>query len=76
MERRVSLRTDSLKCTQCLSCQLICSITHAGRFNPGTARVRISGNEPKINFEAECTRCGLCARHCLYGAIVQMEEEV
>ena len=76
MEGRTPLKTDGSRCAQCLNCQLVCSITHAGIFNPGMARLRISAGEPRqITFEPECTQCGLCARHCLYGAIIAAKEE-
>jgi len=75
MANRVVLETDGSKCTGCQSCQLICSITHAAIFTPSAARVRIWTKEPRITFEPECTRCGLCARYCLYGALTAVEEE-
>jgi NAD-dependent dihydropyrimidine dehydrogenase PreA subunit len=76
MEGRTPLKTDGSRCVQCLNCQLVCSITYAGIFNPGMARLRISAREPRqIAFEPECTQCGLCARHCPYGAIIAAKEE-
>jgi ferredoxin len=76
MESRTPLKTDGSKCVQCLNCQLVCSITYAGIFNPGMARLRISARGPReIAFEPECIQCGLCARHCLYGAIIAAKEE-
>ncbi len=75
MAKRVTLRTDGSRCTGCQNCQLICSITHAKTFNPAKARVRLSPNEPRVTFEDDCIRCGLCARYCLYGAIRAVKEE-
>ena len=75
MANRISLKTDVSKCTGCQGCQLICSITHAEIFSPTMARVRIGTDEPRITFDPECTRCGLCARYCPYGALTAVKEE-
>ena len=59
------------KCTECMSCQLICSLTYTGAFNPEAARIVI--NPPnEISFTDDCVSgCSLCAQHCVYGAIVK-----
>ncbi len=68
---------DESRCTGCLNCQLICSITFEDEFNPASARLfidRMKGKTLSIRFRDDCTKCGLCARHCLYGALRLREE--
>ena len=63
---------DPELCTGCLNCQLACSLAYQHAFNPAKARLTLSrarGRTSAIRFEDGCTRCGLCARHCLYGAL-------
>ncbi len=59
------------RCTGCLICQLMCSFTFEGRFNPSRARIKIdrADGSCRISFSRECTLCGRCAEHCLYGAL-------
>ncbi|MDY6834880.1 MAG: hypothetical protein SVY53_08810 [Chloroflexota bacterium] len=45
-------------------------------FNPVKARVRIrrlvgADTEYAISFTEECDNCGICARWCPYGALIQ-----
>jgi len=64
-------------CTGCLNCQLICSITYADKFNPGSAYLDINrkeGETESIIFKDDCTICGLCAGYCLYGALIFKKE--
>ncbi len=71
-----SIVTDPEKCAGCLSCQLICSYTHTGRFNPLCAYIRINlRDDYRIEFTEECTECGLCVEHCTYGALQPAGEE-
>ncbi len=61
------------KCTECMCCQLICSLTYAGSFNPEEARIVI--NPPnEIGFTGECVKgCSLCTKYCVYGAITRLK---
>ena len=61
------------KCTECMCCQLICSLTYAGSFNPEEARIAI--NPPnEIGFTEECVKgCSLCTKYCVYGAITRLK---
>ncbi len=63
--------TEEENCTGCLRCQLACSDLYTKRFNPSAARIRIlfSGVECSIRFTEECVECGVCAEHCLHGAL-------
>ena len=68
---------DVSRCTGCLNCRLICSITYEDQFNPARARLTVDaakGRTLRIGFREDCTKCGLCARHCLYGALTVHEE--
>ena len=68
-----NLKVSPEKCTTCYSCQLRCSLAYTGAFNPEKARLTI---EPgKITFTDECVPgCSLCARYCVYAAIVRVRE--
>jgi Fe-S-cluster-containing hydrogenase component 2 len=61
------------KCTECMCCQLICSLTYAGAFNPEEARIII--NPPnEISFTDECVKgCSLCTEYCVYGTITRLK---
>jgi ferredoxin len=74
-KKMVDIATDSKKCTGCLMCALRCSLRYTGAFNPLKARIRINktnGNN-EISFAEECTKCGLCAQYCIYGALTAKE---
>ena len=60
------------KCTGCIICQLECSFTKLGVFNPAEARIIIDrvDDDPQISFTDECDECGVCARACIYKALV------
>jgi len=59
------------KCTECMCCQLICSLTYTGSFNPEEARIVINPPE-EISFTEDCVEgCVLCTRYCVYGAIAR-----
>lgn len=67
---------DASKCTGCLICELRCSLRFEKEFNPSRAAILVrrlvgADNEYEILFTEKCDNCGLCARHCPYGALVQ-----
>lgn len=66
-----NIQVDVGKCAECLCCQLICSLTYEGAFNPEQARIVI--NPPwEISFTQACVEgCILCTRYCVYGAIMK-----
>jgi Fe-S-cluster-containing hydrogenase component 2 len=67
-----SIEVRPEQCAECLSCQLICSLTHTNSFNPLKAKILIdwTGRRPeKISFADDCLDCGVCADYCAYGAL-------
>lgn len=64
------------KCTGCLNCQLICSFTFTGMFNPSAAWIIIDRENGgrDVRFSEECTSCNLCVKHCVYGTLTLREE--
>jgi ferredoxin len=70
------IKVDASKCTGCLICELRCSLRFEKAFNPSKAQIRIrrlvgADNEYEISFTEECDNCGICARYCPYGALIQ-----
>ena len=62
------------KCAECMCCQLICSLTYAGAFNPEAARIVIDVPNG-IRFTDDCVEgCSLCTKYCEYDAITRTKE--
>ena len=51
--QKVDISVDSEKCTECMCCQLICSLTYTGSFNPERAAIIIKPPD-EIRFTEEC----------------------
>lgn len=71
-ENNTGVVIDVDKCTQCLNCQLICSMTYEKVFNPTQARILIERKqtgEKYARFTDECTSCNICVDYCVYGAL-------
>jgi ferredoxin len=67
-------------CAGCLICELRCSLRFEKAFNPSKARIKIrrqvgADREYEIVFDDYCDCCGICARHCPYGALVQEKKK-
>lgn len=73
---KTNIAVAAEKCTGCLNCQLICSFTYAGSFNPSQARIIVESQDGKaISFADNCIQnCHLCTRYCAYGAITRRQE--
>ena len=71
----IQIYTDN--CTGCLRCQLACSETYTGTFNPIEAKIRVevSGVACSIRFTEDCKGCGICADNCLYDALQKRPAE-
>ena len=67
-------------CTGCLTCELRCSLRFVKAFNPSRARIKVrrlggANTEYAVTFDDDCDRCGICARHCPYDALIQVKTE-
>ncbi len=67
------------RCTGCLICELRCSLRFEKAFNPSKVRIRVlrlvgADTEYSVTFEDDCDRCGICARHCPYEALIQEQK--
>lgn len=64
------------KCTGCHTCELICSFTHTGEFNPTRSRISVF-NFDKVGFSTPvvCQQCtaSACMAICPTGAISRNE---
>lgn len=67
------------RCVGCLICQLRCSLRLAHSFNPARAAIQVdrtsSGLGASLTFIEACDNCGICARHCPYGALELKRKE-
>ncbi|MDY6880310.1 MAG: 4Fe-4S binding protein [Desulfatiglans sp.] len=73
------ISVDESNCAGCLICQLRCSLRFEKEFNPSRAAIKIrrlvgAENEYEITFTEKCDNCGICARFCPYGALVQQKK--
>lgn len=60
------------KCSGCGVCELWCSLTFQKSFNPLKAYIHqdfVPQKGFKITFTEDCNECGICAKHCVYGAL-------
>lgn len=62
------------KCSGCRTCQLWCSFAFTRLFNPLKAYIQqefVPQQGFKITFSEDCNECGVCADHCVYGALTR-----
>jgi len=67
------------KCAGCLTCELRCSLRFEKSFllSGSAIEVRRRGDGAyRIAFTPKCDNCGLCARYCLYRALLQEKKGV
>ncbi|NHJ13763.1 MAG: 4Fe-4S dicluster domain-containing protein [Candidatus Thorarchaeota archaeon] len=70
------LAIDIEKCTGCRNCELACSISHTGTFNPRRARIQVIKEEKRdLVVPVVCLQCEtpLCEQACPNGAIQRNE---
>ena len=70
------LTVKEARCAGCLICELRCSFRFEREFNPARAAIRVlrasnDNSEFNIIFTDQCDNCGICARFCPYGALIQ-----
>lgn len=72
MSYSITIKPDN--CSGCMRCQLACAELYTGLFSLEKARIRVDldADTCSITFEDDCTRCGVCADHCLYGALIKV----
>ena len=66
------IKVHEEKCTGCGTCELWCSLTFQGSFNPLKAYIHhefVPGKGFKIMFTEDCNQCAICGDHCVYGAL-------
>ena len=69
---KFEIMVEPVNCTGCLICALRCSLRFEKMFNPLKAAIRVithSDRDNQISFTEQCDSCGICARHCPYGAL-------
>ena len=76
MGKRVKIVADEHECRRCLTCQLVCSLSHEYVLNPSRSRIKIGETFEQggdfitpIEFSDECDECGLCVTFCPYGSL-------
>jgi Fe-S-cluster-containing dehydrogenase component len=70
----VEIEVDEKKCSGCRNCQLWCSFTFQGSFNPLEAYIYqefVPGEGFKLTFTEGCNKCGVCVDNCFYGALTR-----
>ncbi len=71
--------THPESCVLCTVCQLRCSDRLTKAFNPHASAITIHPRKGQIGaeiaFTPECDSCGICARHCPYGALELQRKE-
>jgi carbon-monoxide dehydrogenase iron sulfur subunit len=63
------------KCAGCRTCELVCSLTNCGEFNPARACIQVAGFDELFSLPVMCYQCEkpLCAEVCPASAIVRDE---
>lgn len=69
--------SDPDRCTECRVCELVCSLSKDGAFNPKISRIRTVKIEPWIDMALVCRFCedSACVRSCPRKALRQNEME-
>jgi NAD-dependent dihydropyrimidine dehydrogenase PreA subunit len=74
VKSRFRVIVDPAQCVGCALCQLRCSFRFTKTFRPSEAKISVDWNESSRSYEValadDCDHCGLCARYCVYGALI------
>jgi Pyruvate/2-oxoacid:ferredoxin oxidoreductase delta subunit len=69
--QRIQIRVNVDLCRNCSTCQMVCSLTYQGVFNPLDSKILIEPN--KIEYKDSCRGgCSLCIDYCPYGALERL----
>ena len=69
---KFEITVEPANCTGCLICALRCSLRFEKAFNPLKAAIKVITHfdrDNELTFTEKCDSCGICARHCPYGAL-------
>ncbi len=73
---KMNIKIDPKLCSGCSCCQLICSLTYTGAFNPEKARI-VPEMGASVSFTDDCiTKCSLCTSYCSTGALERILDRV
>ena len=78
---RKFLIVDSENCTACKICELVCSFTRNGEYDPKRSYIKILRNTemavhiPVLQVDAPCDGCEKCAQACPMHALKFVEPE-
>ncbi|NLI14593.1 4Fe-4S dicluster domain-containing protein [Pelotomaculum propionicicum] len=78
MAWKISL--NEARCTGCRICEMICSWSDEGGFDPSRSLITVESIDEKdahfsIRFDPGCKNCGLCATYCASKALVKEKEQ-
>ncbi len=71
---RFKIITNPENCVGCRLCQMRCSFRFTKEFSFAESRIEVlwqtNGRRYEIGFNDMCDSCGLCARSCMYEALI------
>ena len=70
----IPIRVLLEKCAGCLTCEFRCALRFEKSFLLSGAAIQVrraANGTYGITFTERCDNCGICARYCMYGALVQ-----
>ena len=74
---RKTLVVDMEKCNGCRVCELICSMTNHGEYNPQKSLIRLIRNKEMdvniVTLDVRCNLCNRCVEWCFPGALHFMD---
>ena len=69
--QRIQIRVNVDLCRNCSTCQMVCSLTYQGVFNPANSKIVIEAD--KIGYKDNCVGgCSLCIDYCPYGVLERL----
>lgn len=74
MTQKLAIGVNTVACTGCRRCEMVCTLFHENVVNPEKARIRVSDNYDQFLFEPHiCQQCepAHCVEACPLGALTQ-----